>query len=92
MYLRAVVVVPQLVQGQERPCATHSCAAVNQDGSRFVRLDLESSNRVLARNNFQKQEKETYMQLLHLLHHVNQFPAKYLDSFRGLLVYQDSLT
>ena len=45
--LRIVVVVPQFVQGQERPCATHSCAAVNQDGSRFVRLELESSNGVL---------------------------------------------
>ena len=78
--LRIVVVTPQLVQGQERPCATHSCAAVNQDGSRFVRLDLESSNRVLARNNFQKQEKETYMQLLHLLHHVHQLPAKFILS------------
>ena len=42
--LRVVIVVPQLIQGQERPCATHSCAAVNQDGSRFVRLELESSN------------------------------------------------
>ena len=42
--LRVVVVVPQFVQGQERPCATHPCAAVNQDGSRFVRLELESSN------------------------------------------------
>ena len=44
MYLGVVIVVPQFVQGQECPCATNSCAAVNQDGSRFFFLELESSN------------------------------------------------
>ena len=74
------LVVQQLVERDEGARPADTRAAVNQDGSRFDRLDLESSNRVLARNNFQKQEKETYMQLLHLLHHVHQLPAKFILS------------
>ena len=74
------LVVQQLVERDEGARPADTRAAVNQDGSRFDRLDLESSNRVLARNNFQKQEKETYMQLLHILHHVHQLPAKFILS------------